>query len=69
MGLRHETATRASLGSYSQLLFAIVLERVVFGTVPSLSSVAGAAVIVAAQTYAVVCPSLSVVFPTSAHSF
>lgn len=54
MGLRYETATRGALVSYTQLLFAVVLELIVFGTVPSLLSFFGAAIIVASQAYAVV---------------
>jgi len=53
VGLHYETATRGALVSYTQLFFAVVLELVVFGTVPSLLSVSGAAIIVASQTYAV----------------
>ncbi|KAG9312566.1 hypothetical protein JVU11DRAFT_6962 [Chiua virens] len=54
MGLRYETATRGSLVGYSQLLFAGVLELVVFGTVPSLMSVVGSVAIIAAQVYVVI---------------
>ncbi|KIJ58327.1 hypothetical protein HYDPIDRAFT_37927 [Hydnomerulius pinastri MD-312] len=53
MGLQRETATRSAMGSYCQLLFAAVLQFVVFGTVPSLSSLAGAAIIMAAAAYSV----------------
>lgn len=58
LALRYETATRSALGSYCHLLFAAILEFVVFGTVPSPLSAAGAAIIIAAQVYAVVSPYL-----------
>ncbi|KAF8546389.1 hypothetical protein OG21DRAFT_1427151, partial [Imleria badia] len=54
LGLRYETATRSALGSYSQLLSAVVLQLVVFGTVPSSLSTAGTVIIIVAQAYAVV---------------
>ncbi|KAF8127133.1 drug/metabolite transporter superfamily [Boletus edulis] len=53
VGLHYETATRGSLGSFSELIFAAVLQFVVFGTVPPFLSVAGAAIIISAQVYAV----------------
>jgi drug/metabolite transporter (DMT)-like permease len=45
LGLRRETVTRGSTGVYFQLLFAVVLERLIFGVVPSLLSLLGAAII------------------------
>lgn len=46
LGLQRETVTRGSTGVYVQMLFAVVLERIIFGVVPSLLSVLGAAIIV-----------------------
>lgn len=57
MALRYETATRTALGSFCQLLFAVILEFIVFGAVPSPLSATGAVIIIAAQAYAVVRPS------------
>ncbi|KAG2155321.1 integral membrane protein DUF6 [Suillus bovinus] len=45
-GLQRETVSRGSTGVYIQILFAVVLERLIFGVVPSLLSVIGAAIIV-----------------------
>jgi drug/metabolite transporter (DMT)-like permease len=45
LGLQRETVTRGSTGVYFQMLFAVVLERLIFGVVPSLLSVLGAAII------------------------
>lgn len=46
LGLQRETVTRGSTGVYIQMLFAVVLERIIFGVVPSLLSIFGAAIIV-----------------------
>ncbi|KAG2138613.1 integral membrane protein DUF6 [Suillus bovinus] len=46
LGLRRETVSRGSTGVYIQIIFAVVLERLIFGVVPSLLSVIGAAIIV-----------------------
>lgn len=45
LGLQRETVSRGSTGVYIQILFAVVLERLIFGVVPSLLSVLGAAII------------------------
>ncbi|KAG1865006.1 hypothetical protein DFJ58DRAFT_724564 [Suillus subalutaceus] len=45
LGLQRETVSRGSTGVYIQMLFAVVLERLIFGVVPSLLSVLGAAII------------------------
>ncbi|KAG2155322.1 integral membrane protein DUF6 [Suillus bovinus] len=45
LGLQRETVSRGSTGVYIQILFAVVLERLIFGVVPSLLSVIGAAII------------------------
>jgi len=68
MALRYETATRSALGSFCQLLFAAILEFVVFGAVPSPLSATGAVIIIAAQVYAIVRPYLCRV-PLNSHSF
>lgn len=46
LGLQRETVTRGSTGVYIQMIFAVVLERIIFGVVPSLLSILGAAIIV-----------------------
>jgi drug/metabolite transporter (DMT)-like permease len=45
LGLQRETVSRGSTGVYFQMLFAVVLERLILGVVPSLLSVLGAAII------------------------
>jgi drug/metabolite transporter (DMT)-like permease len=45
LGLQRETVSRGSTGVYFQMLFAVVLERLIFGVVPSLLSLLGAAII------------------------
>ncbi|KAG1865003.1 hypothetical protein DFJ58DRAFT_724557 [Suillus subalutaceus] len=45
LGLQRETVSRGTTGMYIQILFAVVLERLIFGVVPSLLSVLGAAII------------------------
>ncbi|KAF9242861.1 hypothetical protein BU15DRAFT_72511 [Melanogaster broomeanus] len=53
MGLQRETAARGSMTIYIQVVFAVILERVFFGTVPSLFSIIGAAIIIASAIYVV----------------
>ncbi|KAG0704049.1 drug/metabolite transporter superfamily [Suillus ampliporus] len=54
MGLQRETVSRGITGMYTQLLFAVVLELLFFGIVPSLLSVLGAAIIVMSSGASVV---------------
>jgi len=44
-GLRKETASRGSLAVYTQIVFAYILERIVFHETPSLLSVIGTGII------------------------
>ncbi|KAF9242858.1 hypothetical protein BU15DRAFT_72509 [Melanogaster broomeanus] len=53
MGLQRETAARGSMTIYIQVVFAVILERVFFGTVPSLFSIIGAAIIITSAIYVV----------------
>ncbi|KAG1748173.1 hypothetical protein EDB19DRAFT_1905225 [Suillus lakei] len=53
LGLQRETASRGSTGVYIQILFAVVLERLIFGVAPSLLSVLGAAIIMSSALYVV----------------
>lgn len=46
LGLQRETVSRGTTGMYIQIIFAVVLERLIFGVVPSLLSVLGAAIII-----------------------
>ncbi|KAG2113494.1 integral membrane protein DUF6 [Suillus discolor] len=46
LGLQRETVSRGSTGVYIQMLFSVVLDRLIFGVVPSLLSVLGAMIIV-----------------------
>ncbi|KAG2155320.1 drug/metabolite transporter superfamily [Suillus bovinus] len=54
MGLQRETVSRGITGMYAQLVFAVMLERLLFGVIPSLLSVFGAAVIMSSSLYVVV---------------
>ncbi|KAG1869173.1 hypothetical protein C8R48DRAFT_110719 [Suillus tomentosus] len=54
IGYQHETAARGSMGQYVQLLFAGVLEYVIFGTVPSALSLIGAAIIMTSAIYVII---------------
>ncbi|KAF9242857.1 hypothetical protein BU15DRAFT_72508 [Melanogaster broomeanus] len=54
MGLQRETAARGSMTMYIQVVFAVILERVFFGTVPSLFSIIGAAIIITSAIYVIV---------------
>ena len=56
MGLQRETAARGSMGVYLQVIFAGILERIFFKTVPSLLSMVGAVIIMASAIYVVVRP-------------
>ncbi|KAF9234437.1 hypothetical protein BU15DRAFT_79045 [Melanogaster broomeanus] len=53
MGLQREAAARGSMTIYIQVVFAVILERVFFGTVPSLFSIIGAAIIITSAIYVV----------------
>ncbi|KAG2343651.1 drug/metabolite transporter superfamily [Suillus weaverae] len=54
MGLQRETVSRGVTGMYTQVLFAVVLERLIFGVMPSLLSIVGAAIIMSSALYVVV---------------
>jgi drug/metabolite transporter (DMT)-like permease len=54
MGLQRETVSRGVTGMYAQVLFVVVLERLLFGIIPSLLSVLGAAIIMSSALYVVV---------------
>ncbi|KAG1824671.1 drug/metabolite transporter superfamily [Suillus subaureus] len=53
MGLQRETVSRGVTGMYAQVFFAVVLERLLFGVVPSLLSVLGAVIIMSSALYVV----------------
>ena len=53
-GLQRETASRGTLALYSKIVFAIMLQRVVFHTLPTYLSVLGTLMIVASALYIVV---------------
>jgi hypothetical protein len=55
MGLQRETASRGTLAIYSKIVFATMLERIVFHTLPTFLSVVGTLMIVASALYIVVC--------------
>ncbi|KAJ3562036.1 hypothetical protein NP233_g9827 [Leucocoprinus birnbaumii] len=51
MGLARETASRGALGMYSQVVFAGILERIFFHTIPSGLSLAGTLLIVSCALF------------------
>ncbi|KAJ8597259.1 DUF6-domain-containing protein [Rhizopogon salebrosus TDB-379] len=53
MGLQRETASRGSTGLYVQALFAVVLEGIFLGVIPSLLSVIGGTIIMCSAIYVV----------------
>ncbi|KAF9441674.1 hypothetical protein P691DRAFT_683172 [Macrolepiota fuliginosa MF-IS2] len=61
MGLARETAGRSSMAIYTQIVFATILERIFFHTVPALLSVFGTLVIISCALYVAVCASLAVI--------
>jgi drug/metabolite transporter (DMT)-like permease len=60
MGLQRETVSRGVTGQYVQALFAVALEGLFLGVVPSLLSVLGAAIIISSAIYVVVSDYLRV---------
>lgn len=51
MGLARETASRGSMAIYTQIVFATILERIFFNTVPSILSVVGTLMILFCALY------------------
>ena len=51
MGYQIEAAGRASMGVYTQMIFGVILERLVFGTVPSPLSILGTCLILGSGLY------------------
>jgi len=70
MGLQRETISRGANGLYVQAIFAVALEVLLFGVLPSLLSVLGATIIISSAIYAVVSGSFSyrLLQPLHAHS-
>ena len=54
MGLQRETVSRGATGLYVRALFAVGLEGLFFGIIPSLLSILGAAIIISSAIYVVV---------------
>ncbi|KAG1805221.1 drug/metabolite transporter superfamily [Suillus subaureus] len=54
MGLQRETVSRGVTGMYTQVIFAVMLERLIFGVMPSLLSIVGAVIIMSSALYVVV---------------
>lgn len=50
-GLQHEKSSRATLMTYTQMLFALVFDKLVFGNNPALTSVLGSLLIVGSAIY------------------
>jgi len=51
MGFQIEAAGRASMGIYSQVVFTMILERLIFGTTPGLLSTLGICLILGSAIY------------------
>ena len=51
IGYQIEAAGRASMGIYSQVVFGVILEYLVFGTVPGLLSILGTCLILGSGLY------------------
>ncbi|KXN91325.1 hypothetical protein AN958_01300 [Leucoagaricus sp. SymC.cos] len=51
MGLARETASRGSMAIYTQIVFATILERIFFDTIPSVLSVIGTLMIISCALY------------------
>ena len=51
IGFQIEAVGRASMGIYSQVIFTMILERVIFGTTPGLLSILGTCLILASAIY------------------
>lgn len=56
MGLQREKAGRAGLAIYLNVVFAIILELLVFGTIPAFLSLVGTAIIIASACWVAVRP-------------
>ena len=54
MGFQIEAVGRASMGIYIQVIFTVILERAIFGTVPGLLSILGTCLILASAIYVTV---------------
>lgn len=54
IGFQIEAVARASMGIYSQVIFTLILERAIFGTVPGLLSIIGTFLILCAAIYVTV---------------
>jgi len=54
IGFQRETASRGSLGIYSNIVFAAVLERIFFSITPSVTSLIGALIIVGSALFVAV---------------
>ncbi|KAF8694674.1 hypothetical protein AX14_001957, partial [Amanita brunnescens Koide BX004] len=54
MGYQIEAAGRASMGTYTQVIFGVILDRLVFGTVPGILSILGAGLILGSALYVTV---------------
>ena len=50
-GLQHEKSSRATNMVYTQMLFALIFDKVVFGTNPSLLSLLGSSMILGSAIY------------------
>ena len=54
MGLQRETASRASLGTYTQIIFAEISDRIIFHSKPSVLSLIGTGIILTSAVYVAV---------------
>ena len=54
MGLQRETASRATLGTYTQIIFAEISDRIIFHSEPSVLSLIGTGIILTSAVYVAV---------------
>ncbi|KAF9441544.1 drug/metabolite transporter superfamily [Macrolepiota fuliginosa MF-IS2] len=62
MGFARETAGRCSMGMYTQIIFATILEQIFYHTTPAILSVIGTLIIISCALYIAVCVKLAVVY-------
>ena len=53
-GIQRETASRASLGTYTQILFTEISDRIIFHSKPSVLSLIGTGIILTSAVYVAV---------------
>ena len=57
MGLQRETASRGTLGTYTQIIFAEIADRIIFHTKPSVLGLIGTGIVLTSAVYVAVSDS------------